>query len=130
MAGARRYCTTDRAAEKRRTRRQWVGVARPKPSDCVTKMPMTMANCVRTPKGNHGAQKRTRVRRRIPRLPLISGGAISERYMGPTQIPIPAATPTRNLESGYCQATCVFEIEDRNRTFLEPLGQLKGLSRK
>jgi hypothetical protein len=33
----------------------------------------------------------------LPTLPLIFGGAISERYIGTTQMPKPAARPTMNL---------------------------------
>lgn len=89
----------DIADEIKRTNRHCRGLARNKPVACVNMMPRTIDNCVRTPKVNvclslptsHGKYVG------VPTLPLILEGAISDRYMGPTQIPRPAPIPTSVL---------------------------------
>lgn len=47
--GLRTIWARDRAQEMKGTRRQWIGVAKNRPNACVSIIPITIDNCVRTP---------------------------------------------------------------------------------
>ena len=93
-----RSCARDRAAENKSTMRQVCGVASLRPIACVVMMPMTIANCVRTP-GPYCQRERLVDGDNIPTAPWILVGAISDRNIGPTHSPKPAPTPTSTLHA-------------------------------